>query len=96
MPPRGSLRAMPADVISPSARPSLAARAVLAGIRAYQLLLSPMFAGSCRFVPSCSQYATEAIQRFGAIRGSVLAVRRLMRCHPLGSHGLDPVPDRRS
>ena len=73
--------------------PSLAARCVLAIIRSYQLAFSPLYSGSCRFVPSCSQYATEAIVRFGALRGSILAARRLMRCHPLGSHGFDPVPD---
>ena len=54
--------------------------------------LSPMFAGSCRFLPSCSDYAAEAVTRFGVVRGSLLAARRLARCHPLGAHGLDPVP----
>lgn len=67
-------------------------RIVLACIRGYQLLFSPMYAGSCRYVPSCSAYATEAVMRFGALRGSWLAMRRLLRCHPLGGHGLDPVP----
>jgi uncharacterized protein len=67
-------------------------RAILALIRAYQLAFAPMYSGSCRFVPSCSAYAAEAVERHGAIRGTVLAVRRLMRCHPFGSHGLDPVP----
>ena len=70
----------------------LAVRAVLFLIRAYQLLFSPLFAGSCRFVPSCSAYAAEAVERHGAWRGGWLALRRLGRCHPLGSHGLDPVP----
>jgi putative membrane protein insertion efficiency factor len=72
--------------------PSIAARGLLAAIRGYQLLFSPLYAGSCRFVPSCSEYATEAIHKFGAARGAWLALRRLMRCHPLGAHGLDPVP----
>jgi putative membrane protein insertion efficiency factor len=67
-------------------------RGLLALLRAYKLLISPMFAGSCRFVPSCSDYAAEAIARFGAVRGCLLAGRRLLRCHPLGAHGLDPVP----
>jgi putative membrane protein insertion efficiency factor len=67
-------------------------RTAVALIRGYQLLLSPLFAGSCRFVPSCSNYAIEAITRFGVVRGSALALRRLARCHPLGGHGLDPVP----
>jgi hypothetical protein len=64
----------------------------LALIRAYKLLFSVQFAGSCRFVPSCSEYAAEAVRRFGVIRGSVLALRRLSRCHPLGASGFDPVP----
>jgi putative membrane protein insertion efficiency factor len=51
-----------------------------------------MYSGSCRFVPSCSAYAAEAVDRHGAIRGTALAARRLLRCHPFGSHGLDPVP----
>jgi putative membrane protein insertion efficiency factor len=70
----------------------MAQRAALILIRGYQLLLSPIFAGSCRFVPSCSAYAAEAVREFGALRGSALAVRRLTRCHPFGSHGYDPVP----
>lgn len=67
-------------------------RVLLALIRFYQLALAPMYAGSCRFVPSCSAYAVEAVERHGALRGGVLAVRRLLRCHPFGRHGLDPVP----
>ena len=65
-------------------------------IRAYQLLISPIFAGSCRFVPSCSHYAADAVTRFGVIHGAWLALCRLSRCHPLGGHGLDPVPPRES
>ena len=84
---------MSAKAIGASGRPSLVARGLLGLIRAYQAAFSPMYAGSCRFVPSCSQYASEAVQKFGAARGSWLAVRRLMRCHPLGSSGIDPVPD---
>jgi putative membrane protein insertion efficiency factor len=83
---------MPARALAGN-RPGLVARAVLACIRGYQVALSPMYAGSCRYVPSCSQYASEAVQKFGAARGSWLAVRRLMRCHPFGSSGIDPVPD---
>ena len=71
-------------------------RVVMALIRGYKLVLSQQFAGSCRFLPSCSDYAAEAVARFGVIRGSVLAVRRLSRCHPLGASGHDPVPDRPS
>ena len=73
-----------------SDRLSVAQRAALAAIRLYKLLISPMFTGSCRFMPSCSDYAREALVRFGVLRGSFLAVRRLGRCHPLGSHGFDP------
>lgn len=76
--------------------PSIVAALLLMAIRGYQLLFSPLYTGSCRFVPSCSQYATEAIVRFGAVKGSALAIRRLTRCHPLGGSGLDPVPERRS
>jgi putative membrane protein insertion efficiency factor len=67
-------------------------RSALRLIRAYQLLLSPMFGGSCRFLPSCSEYASEAVASWGVVRGSLLALRRLARCHPLGAHGYDPVP----
>ena len=73
-------------------RRGLGQRAVMALIRGYQLAFSPAYAGSCRYIPSCSAYALEAVERFGAIRGSWLAVRRLARCHPFGGHGLDPVP----
>jgi putative membrane protein insertion efficiency factor len=86
---------MCADATLTGKRSSIAAGFLLGAIRGYQLLFSPLYAGSCRFVPSCSQYATEAILRFGALKGTALAVRRLMRCHPFGSSGLDPVPDRR-
>jgi putative membrane protein insertion efficiency factor len=71
---------------------SSAQRGALALIRAYKLLFSVQFAGSCRFMPSCSEYAAEAVRRFGVARGSLLALRRLSRCHPLGSSGYDPVP----
>lgn len=63
-------------------------------VRAYQLLLSPLLGPRCRFYPSCSHYAVEAIQRHGAVRGSWLAARRIVRCHPLNEGGLDPVPER--
>jgi putative membrane protein insertion efficiency factor len=75
---------------------SIAQRACLGMLRAYKLMLSPMFAGSCRFVPSCSEYAAEAVARHGVIRGSFLAARRLARCNPFGAHGLDPVPGGRA
>ena len=61
-------------------------------IRAYQRLLGPFTHGRCRFTPTCSEFAREAIERHGVVRGSALALRRIARCHPLGSHGYDPVP----
>ena len=72
----------------------LASRAAIGAIRLYQLTLSPLFAGSCRFEPSCSRYAIAALEQHGLLRGGWLAVRRLARCHPLGGSGLDPVPPR--
>lgn len=62
-------------------------------IRVYQIAISPLMAPHCRFHPSCSAYAVEALQRFGALRGGYLAARRLLRCHPWAEGGLDPVPD---
>lgn len=67
-------------------------RAAMGAIRLYQLTLSPLFAGSCRYEPSCSRYAMTALEQHGLLRGSWLALRRLSRCHPLGGSGLDPVP----
>jgi uncharacterized protein len=61
-------------------------------IRAYQLLISPLVGPACRFSPSCSQYALEAICRYGAFKGLLLAIRRLLRCHPWHAGGFDPVP----
>lgn len=62
-------------------------------IRGYQLLLSPVLPGTCRYHPSCSQYAFEAVGRYGAGRGLWLAFKRLGRCHPWGGFGFDPVSD---
>ncbi|MBG83149.1 MAG: membrane protein insertion efficiency factor YidD [Phycisphaerae bacterium] len=62
-------------------------------IRIYQATLSPLIGMHCRFHPTCSRYAVEAIQVHGAIKGCWLAMRRLGRCHPLGGRGYDPVPD---
>lgn len=61
-------------------------------IRSYQVLISPLLLPACRFQPTCSRYALEAIARFGAIKGSWLAVRRISRCHPWHPGGYDPVP----
>lgn len=61
-------------------------------IRFYQLCISPMLPNACRFTPTCSQYAVEAIMRHGVIYGSWLALKRILRCHPWGGSGYDPVP----
>jgi putative membrane protein insertion efficiency factor len=63
-----------------------------AAIRGYQVLVSPLLPPSCRFTPSCSQYALEAVTRHGALKGTWLAARRLARCHPFHPGGFDPVP----
>ena len=70
----------------------LPAAAALALIAAYKTLFSPLFTGSCRFVPSCSTYARDAVLLHGALKGGWLALRRLARCHPLCAGGLDQVP----
>ena len=62
-------------------------------IQTYRWLISPLLGPSCRFYPTCSAYALEALDRHGAMRGSWLAVRRLLRCHPFNPGGFDPVPD---
>jgi uncharacterized protein len=62
-------------------------------VRVYQRLVSPLLPPSCRFYPSCSAYAVEALSRHGAMRGSWLAARRLARCHPFHPGGVDPVPE---
>jgi uncharacterized protein len=61
-------------------------------VRLYQKTLSPMLRPACRFTPTCSQYAVEALEKYGTIKGSWLASRRISRCHPWGGHGYDPVP----
>jgi hypothetical protein len=71
---------------------SVASRVLVAFVRAYQYLLSPWWGRQCRFTPTCSQYAIEALQRHGALRGARLAARRVLRCHPWGGGGFDPVP----
>ena len=69
-------------------------RVVLSAVvRSYQLLVSPLLPPACRFLPTCSEYAAEAIERHGAWRGIILASRRLVRCHPWGGSGYDPVPE---
>jgi hypothetical protein len=68
-------------------------RAFLIGaVRAYRMLLSPWLGSSCRFEPTCSLYALQALQRHGALAGSYLSARRVLRCHPWCAGGIDPVP----
>ena len=74
---------------------SLAVKVALAALRIYKVYLSFLFAGSCRFEPTCSMYAYEAIERFGVLRGTWLGVKRLLRCQPLSrKFGYDPVPEK--
>lgn len=70
----------------------LVRRVAVLPIRFYQLCISPMLPPSCRFTPTCSQYAIEAVMRHGLLRGGWLAIRRILRCHPWGGSGYDPVP----
>ncbi|NMP20919.1 membrane protein insertion efficiency factor YidD [Sulfobacillus sp. DSM 109850] len=65
---------------------------VLGLIRVYQRYVSPMTPPSCRYVPTCSQYAVESVSKYGALKGSWLAIRRISRCHPFHEGGYDPVP----
>ena len=75
-----------------AARPRVGVRVALTVLRLYKLLISPYFRGSCRFLPSCADYAAEAVARHGLVRGSWLAARRLARCQPFCADGHDPVP----
>jgi putative membrane protein insertion efficiency factor len=68
------------------------ARILVALVRGYQWLLSPWWGGQCRFTPTCSRYAVEALARHGGARGTWLAFKRVLRCHPWGGGGFDPVP----
>lgn len=61
-------------------------------VRFYQVAISPMLPPRCRYAPTCSQYAVEALQKHGACKGSMLTLRRVCRCHPFGGSGYDPVP----
>ncbi|GHH97378.1 membrane protein insertion efficiency factor YidD [Neobacillus kokaensis] len=66
----------------------------IAVIRFYQVVISPLKPPSCRFYPTCSQYGLEAVNRFGAVKGGYLTVKRILKCHPLHPGGLDPVPEK--
>ena len=61
-------------------------------IRGYQLIVSPMLGSNCRFMPTCSEYALESLKTYGLIKGTFLTIKRIGKCHPLGSHGYDPIP----
>ncbi|NRA93931.1 MAG: membrane protein insertion efficiency factor YidD [Psychroserpens sp.] len=63
-------------------------------IRFYQLVISPIFPGSCRYQPTCSNYSKEALQKYGLIKGGKLALKRIFSCHPWGGSGFDPVPEK--
>ena len=68
------------------------ARLLILPICFYQKFISPLTPPSCRYTPTCSQYAVEALRKHGPLKGMYLAVRRILRCHPWGGHGYDPVP----
>lgn len=71
-----------------------AAGGLIVLIRGYQRFLSPLLGRTCRYEPTCSEYACQCLERYGLIRGSWLAARRIGRCHPFGGQGFDPVPER--
>ena len=84
---------MSSETASGASRPaSPLVRALVGAIEGYRLMLSPLLGGQCRFEPSCSHYAQQALIRHGARRGLGLALRRLLRCHPFTPAGYDPVP----
>ena len=85
-------RPSPACTPTESAAEGLGVRGALVVLRGYKLLVSPLFFGACRFHPTCSTYAAEAVRSHGLLRGCWLAMRRLSRCHPFGGSGFDPVP----
>ena len=70
----------------------IVASAMVVPVRLYQMCISPMFPAACRFTPTCSQYAAEALMKHGPLRGGWLALKRICRCHPWGGKGYDPVP----
>lgn len=94
VPAPGSVPAGPGPYSAPGAGGSLLARILIAPIRGYQMFISPALPPTCRYVPTCSQYAVEALRVHGALKGSWLALRRIGRCHPWHWSGYDPVPPR--
>ena len=98
---RGALRASGSGIGAPAERPgaegvSVTSRVLLMLLRVYQTFFSALMPSACKFYPSCSRYAVEAVQLHGARRGSWLALRRLSRCHPFTRGGVDLVPDAES
>ena len=69
-------------------------RAMLASLRFYKRRISPLLPPACKYTPTCSEYAMQAVERYGAVYGGYLAARRLLRCHPVAKGGYDPVPER--
>ena len=61
-------------------------------IKTYQLIISPMSPGKCRFIPTCSNYTLEAVKKYGGIKGTILGIKRVLKCHPFNSGGYDPLP----
>ena len=72
----------------------IASKALILLVRGYQVTLSPLLGGACRFEPSCSNYMIEALTVHGPVKGTLLGLWRILRCHPFGRHGYDPVPPR--
>lgn len=73
-------------------KPGIVARAMMACIRFYQRFISPLLPRTCIYTPTCSEYAVQAIRKYGCLRGGYLAVKRILRCHPFHEGGYDPVP----
>ena len=92
----GGLKSAPTQIATTqSEEPSIPVRVALLALRFYKTYLSILFAGSCRFEPTCSRYAYQGIERFGVARGFWLGLKRLLRCHPLSrKFGYDPVPEK--
>ncbi|WP_189388599.1 membrane protein insertion efficiency factor YidD [Bacterioplanes sanyensis] len=82
--------------VNANSDPSLGANCLLLLIRFYRVAISPLIPSRCRYYPTCSSYADEAVRRYGVVRGGSMAIKRILRCHPWASHGYDPVPDSHS
>jgi hypothetical protein len=94
MTPMNQIAPMTPAATAPAARPTLLARLLVLPIEGYRRLISPFLGQRCRFTPSCSAYAVDALRVHGAARGLWLAVRRVARCHPWNPGGSDPIPPR--